>query len=77
MLKRIPVPLVIAAVGLLILPSTLLALGLTVTSATEVVVFGIAAWRSTSSWVTPDWYHSGMAHGLASPLMQRRCFSAI
>lgn len=42
MLKRIPVPLVIAAIALLVLPSTLLALGLTVTSATEVVVFGIA-----------------------------------
>lgn len=42
MLKRIPVPLVVTAIGLLILPPILLALGLTVTSATEVVVFGIA-----------------------------------
>ncbi len=42
MLKRIPVALLIAAIGLLILPWTLLSLGLTVTSATEVVVFGIA-----------------------------------
>ena len=31
-----------AAVGLLVLPSLMIALGLTVTSATEVVVFGIA-----------------------------------
>jgi len=42
MLKRIPVQLVIAAIGLLALPPVLIALGLTTTSATEVVVFGIA-----------------------------------
>lgn len=42
MLKRIPVQLVIAAIGLLVLPPVLNALGLTTTSATEVVVFGIA-----------------------------------
>ena len=42
MLKRFPVQLAIAAVGLLILPPILLACGLTMTSATEVVVFGIA-----------------------------------
>ncbi len=42
MLKRIPVQLVVAAIGLLILPPVLIALGLTTTSATEVVVFGIA-----------------------------------
>lgn len=37
--KRFPVPLLIAAVGLLILPYLLLALGLTMTSASEVVIF--------------------------------------
>lgn len=42
MLKRIPVQLVVAAIGLLVLPSILTALGLTVTSAVEVVVFAIA-----------------------------------
>jgi branched-chain amino acid transport system ATP-binding protein len=40
--KRFPVPLLIAAVGLLILPYLLLALGLTMTSASEVVIFAIA-----------------------------------
>lgn len=42
MFTRFPVQLAVAAVGLLILPPILLALGLTMTSATEVVVFGIA-----------------------------------
>lgn len=42
MLKRFPVQLAIAAVCLLILPPVLLASGLTMTSATEVVVFAIA-----------------------------------
>jgi branched-chain amino acid transport system ATP-binding protein len=42
MWKRLPIPLLVAAVGLLILPPLLLALGLTVTSATEVVVFAMA-----------------------------------
>src|SRR4051812_40468542 len=40
--KYIPVPLLIAAVGLLVLPPLLLALGLTMTSATEVVVYALA-----------------------------------
>ncbi len=42
MLQRIPVQLIVAAIGLLALPPVLIALGLTMTSATEVVVFGIA-----------------------------------
>ncbi|MCX7308413.1 MAG: ABC transporter, partial [Afipia sp.] len=42
MLTRIPIPLIVAALGLLVLPSVLLACGLTMTSATEVVVFGLA-----------------------------------
>jgi ABC-type branched-subunit amino acid transport system ATPase component/ABC-type branched-subunit amino acid transport system permease subunit len=42
MRKRNSLQLVIAAIGLLALPPALLALGLTMTSATEVVVFGIA-----------------------------------
>jgi len=42
MFKRIPVQLVVAAIGLLVLPSVLITFGLTVTSAVEVVVFGIA-----------------------------------
>src|SRR6202163_1283544 len=42
MLKRLPIPLLIAACGLLILPPLLLALGLTMTSATEVVIFATA-----------------------------------
>src|SRR5881392_3386875 len=42
MMKRPPIPLLIAALGLLLLPPVLLALGLTVTSATEVVIFAMA-----------------------------------
>ena len=42
MWTRLPIPFLIAAVGLLVLPSVLLALGLTMTSATEVVIFALA-----------------------------------
>src|SRR3981081_915994 len=42
MLKRLPIPLLIAALGLLLLPPVLLALGLTMTSATEVVTYALA-----------------------------------
>ena len=42
MFSRLPIPLIIAAVGLLILPPILLAFGLTMTSATEIVVFALA-----------------------------------
>src|SRR5258707_6443228 len=42
MSKRLPIPLLIAALGLLVLPPVLLALGLTMTSATEVVIFAVA-----------------------------------
>src|SRR5438067_9360093 len=42
MAKRLPVPLLISALGLMLLPPVLLALGLTMTSATEVVVYAIA-----------------------------------
>src|SRR5205814_2616189 len=42
MSKRLPVPLLISALGLMLLPPVLLALGLTMTSATEVVVYAIA-----------------------------------
>src|SRR5450432_4177617 len=42
MWMRLPIPLLIAACGLLILPPVLLALGLTMTSATEVVVYALA-----------------------------------
>ena len=42
MLKRLPIPLFVAAFALLVLPPILLALGLTMTSATEVVVFALA-----------------------------------
>src|SRR5881392_2062326 len=42
MMKRPPIPLLIAALGLLLLPPVLLALGLTMTSATEVVTFALA-----------------------------------
>ncbi len=42
MRRSFPVPLVAAAVSLLVLPPVLLALGLTMTSATEVVVFALA-----------------------------------
>ena len=40
--NRLPIPLLIAAVALLVLPPVLLALGLTMTSASEVVIFAIA-----------------------------------
>ena len=42
MSKRPPIPLLIAALGLLVLPPVLLALGLTMTSATEVVIYALA-----------------------------------
>src|SRR5262245_48980402 len=42
MLNCFPIPLLIAAAGLLVLPYVLLALGLTMTSASEVVIFAIA-----------------------------------
>ena len=42
MSKRLPVPLLIAALGLLVLPYLLLALGLTMTSASEVVIYATA-----------------------------------
>src|ERR1700760_2635433 len=42
MSNRLPIPLLIAALALLVLPYILLALGLTMTSATEVVVFALA-----------------------------------
>src|SRR4051794_18730034 len=42
MMKRLPVPLLIAALGLVLLPPVLLGLGLTMTSATEVVVYAMA-----------------------------------
>src|SRR6201996_9527983 len=42
MRKRLPVPLLIAGLALLALPPVLLSLGLTMTSASEVVIFAIA-----------------------------------
>src|SRR3979409_1097270 len=42
MSKRLPIPLLIAALGLFVLPPVLLALGLTMTSATEVAVYAMA-----------------------------------
>src|SRR5260370_2254289 len=42
MWKRLPIPLLIAASGLIVLPPLLLALGLTMTSATEVVTYAMA-----------------------------------
>ena len=42
MSKRLPIPLLIAALGLLVLPYLLLALGLTMTSASEVVIYATA-----------------------------------
>src|SRR5215831_12384280 len=42
MSKRLPVPLFIATFALLVLPPVLLALGLTMTSATEVVIYAMA-----------------------------------
>src|SRR6186997_2223250 len=42
MWKRLPIPLLIAAAGLFVLPYLLLALGLTMTSASEVVIFATA-----------------------------------
>jgi ABC-type branched-subunit amino acid transport system ATPase component/ABC-type branched-subunit amino acid transport system permease subunit len=42
MLKRFPASLLLAALGLILLPPVLLALGLTMTSATEVVVYAMA-----------------------------------
>src|SRR3954447_5735100 len=42
MMKRLPIPLLIAALGIFVLPPVLLSLGLTMTSATEVVTYALA-----------------------------------
>src|SRR3954464_9438512 len=42
MMKRLPIPLLIAALGIFVLPPVLLSLGLTMTSASEVVTFALA-----------------------------------
>jgi branched-chain amino acid transport system ATP-binding protein len=42
MSRRLPIPLLVAALALLLLPQLLLALGLTMTSASEVVIFAVA-----------------------------------
>jgi len=42
MSKRLPIPLFVTAFALLVLPPVLLALGLTMTSASEVVIYAIA-----------------------------------
>lgn len=42
MSNRFPLPLLFAAIALLVLPPALLALGLTITSATEIVIFALA-----------------------------------
>src|SRR3989449_9034258 len=42
MMRRLPIPPLIAALGIFVLPPVLLALGLTMTSATEVVTFALA-----------------------------------
>jgi branched-chain amino acid transport system ATP-binding protein len=42
MLNRLPIPLLLAASALLVLPTVLLALGLTKTSASEVVIYALA-----------------------------------
>src|SRR5258708_39098907 len=41
-MKRLPIPLLIAALGIFVLPPVLLSLGLTMTSATEVVTYALA-----------------------------------
>ena len=55
MAKRLLIPLLIAAFGLLVLPPILLALGLTMTSATEVVTYAIACMsaRNSEAGATP------------------------
>jgi hypothetical protein len=64
MLKRLPIPLLIAALGIIVLPPVLLSLGLTMTSATEVVtsrwpcmalniLVGIPAWCRSAT--APGW----------------------
>ncbi len=77
MLKRLPIPLLIAALGLIVLPPVLLALGLTMTSATEVVTYGIACMALNILVGHTGWYRSATAPGSASPPMRRRCCSAI
>src|SRR3981189_1846742 len=42
MMKRLPIPLLIAALGIFVLPPVLLSLGLTMTSATEVLTYALA-----------------------------------
>ena len=51
MWKRLPIPLLIAALALLVLPPVLLALGLTMTSATEVVIFATACMALLTGWI--------------------------
>ncbi len=42
MWNKLPIPLIVAAAAMLVLPPVLLAMGLTMTSATEVVIFALA-----------------------------------
>src|SRR5437899_138120 len=42
MMRRLPIPLLIVALGIFVLPPVLLSLGLTMTSATEVVIYALA-----------------------------------
>src|SRR5437763_16074985 len=75
MLKHLPVPLLIAALGLLVLPPVLLALGLTMTSATEVVSYALACMAlnilvghtglvslGRSAWVALAAYAAALVH---------------
>src|SRR5258707_4091720 len=78
MSKRLPIPLLIAALGLLVLPPVLLALGLTMTSATEVVIYAltcmalnILVWHTgLVSFGHGAWF--GLA-AYAAALLQRNC----
>src|SRR3979490_3614041 len=76
MLKRLPIPLLIAALGLLVLPPVLLALGLTMTSATEGVIFAMAcmALNILVGHTGLVWFGHGAWFGLAAyaaALLQR------
>ena len=60
MMKRLPIPLLISALGLFVLPPVLLALGLTMTSASEVVTFqGVA---NTSYYIVVDGYSGAVCN---------------
>jgi len=72
MSKRLPISLFVTAFALLVLPPVLLALGLTMTSASEVVIYAIACMALNILVGHTDWFRSATAPGSALRLTPPR-----